>query len=106
MSQNGFDLRTFLRTRIKRERKTAESLAFMARVKERYPYLDLEHVCGAEFKKKINDFLLAPIPHEIHMKIESGVHVDGYSFEENLLRAIEVLIEDNKYLYNKLKDRG
>jgi hypothetical protein len=77
----------------------------MERVKERFPYLDLEHILGSN-KEKINDFLLAPIPHEIHMKIGNGIYINGYSFEENLLRAIEVLIEDNKYLYNKLKERG
>ena len=105
MKINGFDLRTFIRANISRERKTPESLAFMTRVKERYPYLDLDHIAGAEFKKKINDYLLCPMPHDLHMKVENGIEVPGYSFEERLLKAIEVLIEDNKYLYNKL-NRG
>ncbi len=50
-----FNLRTFLRARIIRVRKTPESLAFMERVKNRYPNYDLDHVLGSN-KEKINDF--------------------------------------------------
>ena len=104
MKVNGFDLRTFFRANIRRERKTPESLAFMARVKERYPTLDLDHICGSDFKKKINDYLLCPMPPELHMKMENGKKVEGYSFEERLLKAVEILIEDNKYLWRKLNE--
>jgi hypothetical protein len=66
-------------------------------------YNDLDHVLGSN-KEKINDFLLCPIPHEIHLQVENGIEVKGYSFEERLLRAIEILIEDiiigNKNLKN------
>ena len=65
----------------------------------------LHHIAGSDGKKKINDFLLCPMPDLIHQKIENGQDVDGYSIEEQVLKAIELLITYNKYLYNKLSGK-
>jgi hypothetical protein len=61
-------------------------------LKQKYPHLDLDHILGSN-KTKLNDFLLCPLPHELHMKIENGKEVQGYSFEERLMYAIEELLD-------------
>ena len=94
-------LRRLLRNRLQMRRKTVASIAYMQRLKKKYPHLDLDHILGSN-KEKLNDFLLCPIPHELHMRIENGIEVAGYSFEERLMMAIEELISDNDLLYNKL----
>jgi hypothetical protein len=83
----------------------------MAWLKAKYPYLDLHHILGSN-KIKLNDFLLCQMPHEIHMRIENGIEVDGYSFEEQLLFALENLLDyieeksqnDHNKLFRKLQE--
>jgi len=70
----------------------------MKELKGIYPNLDLEHILGSN-KEKLNDLLLAPTPHDIHMKIENGKDVVGFSFEENLVRAIEEILDAYERLY-------
>ena len=75
-----------------------KSKKFLKATKEIYPHMDLHHILGSIQKTKLNDFLVCPMPHEVHMKIENGIAVDGYSFEEQLLTAINILLEYTKYL--------
>jgi len=88
-----FNLRTMLRNRL----PVSKSKEFLAWVKEKYPNWDLHHILGSN-RVKLNDFLVCPMPHEIHMKIENGIEVQGYSFEEQLAIAIEILIKYAQHL--------
>lgn len=87
-----------LRNRLSRHRKTAASLYFMKKVKEKYPHLDLDHILGSN-KEKLNDFLLCPMPHGINV---NRTYPEGYSFEERLMTAIEILITEYENLFDEL----
>jgi hypothetical protein len=87
-----FNLRTMLRNRL----PISKSKEFLAWAKSYCPYSDLHHILGSN-RVKLNDFLVCPMPHEIHMKIENGIEVHGYSFEEQLAIAIEILIKYAQY---------
>lgn len=76
----------------------SKSKNFLKWAKEKYPHQDLHHVLGSIQKTKLNDFLVCPMPHEAHMKVENGIAVDGYSFEEQLLMAVSLLIQYTQYL--------
>ena len=86
-------LRVMFRNRL----PISKSKGYMAWLKQKYAYLDLHHVLGSN-KTKLNDYLLCPISHELHMKIENGIEVPGYSFEEQLLIAVDNLIKYTQYL--------
>lgn len=92
-----FSMKIMLRNRLPR----AESKDYKSWLKKMFPSWDLHHILGSN-KTKLNDFLLCPMPHDVHMQIEAGRAVEGYSEEEQLLFAIQWLIKYTQELENNL----
>jgi len=74
---------------------------FLAWAKSVYPTLDLDHILGSRIgrKGKLNDLLVAPKQHEQHMKD----HSLGRDFDEDLIDAIELVLDYVEFLQNELK---
>ena len=72
---------------------------FLKWVKSRYPALDRDHILGSRMGKKgrLNDLLIAPKPHEKHMKD----HTTGRDFDEDLIIALELVLDYVEYLQGK-----